>query len=291
MLLPLSLVWAIEPMAFQVLLQQIRAVMPRLDVSAGPTEDAERSGLPITKVGSTAMITLKGPMIKEASWLSQYFGIASTRGVQQAIQSALADDDVEKILLYTDSPGGSVDGLAELGDTIAEAVKVKDVIAQVSGMVASAAYYAISQATEIRAGRMDLVGSIGTRMMFYDFSKAYEDAGIEAVPIDTGEFKSAGVMGAAITEAQRKEFQRIVDGYFTDFKAMVINGRGIAAKQLDSYADGRMFFAKEAVEMGLIDKISTIENTIHELRQNARPKGRSTQAARALVEQQAALLT
>jgi len=286
MLLPLSSVWAIEPMAFQALLQQIQAVMPRIDVSAGFTEDAERSGLPITKTGSIALISLKGPMVKEANWLTSYFGMASTRATQLAVRAAVADEDVETIIVHAGTPGGSVDGLAELGDEIAEAVKVKPVIAQVDGMVASAGFYAISQATEIRAGRMDLIGSIGTRMMFYDYSKAFEIAGIKAVPIDTGEFKSAGVMGAEITEGQRKEFQRIVDGYFDDFKAMVINGRGIATNQLDEYADGRMFFAQESVAMGLIDKISTLENTIYELRQSAKPRGRSSQAARALVTHQ-----
>lgn len=254
----------------------MRAFMNNLSIVQGPAEDAEREGLPVKVIGNTSVISVSGPMIKGDGWLARWFGLASTTETTMAVKSALADKDIENIVLLMDTPGGSVSALAELGDTVREAAQQKNVIAQVDGMTASAGYYVASQANKIYANRMDMVGSIGTRLELYDFSEAFKKAGIEAVPIDTGEYKSAGMMGTKITDEQKADFQRIVDGYFEDFKATVMQGRGMDEKEFTAIADGRMFFASEAVDLGLIDGIQGIERTLSDLQ----PSGRSTQSAR-----------
>lgn len=258
-----SCVWAMESSAFH----QFRADMTRFRPpsplpSQGPADDAGLRGLPIQKVGRTAIVSLTGPILKSPPrWLAAY-GIVGTRQVQAALQSAIADKGVESIVLRVDSPGGSVDGLAEFGDFVLAARQVKPVIAQVDGMAASAAYYVASQATKIYAGRMDLIGSIGTRLMLYDFSRAFEKEGVRAIPIDTGKYKSAGAMGTEITKEQQADFQRLVDAYFNDFVSTIVRGRGMAESQVRKVADGRVFTAAEALELGLIDGIQTIENTL-----------------------------
>ncbi len=264
----LSHVWAMEPTRFHVwkgFLQDV--ILPQ--VMQGPVEDAARQGMPIESIGNTAIINLKGVIVRNAGVYGQYFGLASTDHVARAMKMALADDSIEQIVLFIGSPGGSVDGLAECGDIIAEVNRVKPITAQVSGMMASAALYLGSQATSIYAGRMDLVGSIGTKMMLYDYSEFFEKKGVKAIPVDTGEHKSAGAYGTKITEAQIAQFQRIVDGYNEDFLTMVQNGRRMNRKELDTLADGRVFFASEAVENGLIDGIRTFDETMAELKPKA----------------------
>jgi ClpP class serine protease len=170
-------------------------------IEQGPAMDAGRDGLPIRVDEGVAIIPLMGPMMRRAGPIAARYGIAGTDGVRLAIESAVADDDVDQILLRIDSPGGSVSGLDQLGDAISAAKK--PVTALVDGMAASAAYYVASQADRIVLGRNDLVGSIGTRMMLYDFSRQFENDGVEAVPIDTGKHKSAGALGTKITDEQR----------------------------------------------------------------------------------------
>ena len=234
-------------------------------ISAGPVDDATRAGLPVKREGSTAIISMKGPMIKDAGIWS-YFGFAGSRDTAQALESAAADKDIESILWVVDSPGGSVDGLIELADTVKAVNAVKPITVQVDGMMASAAVYVTAGASRIYAGRRDLVGSIGTRMMLYDFSEMFKSEGIKAIPIDTGEHKSAGAMGTEITEEQQAEFQRIVDGYFADFKEQLVSGRGLTDETFDKLADGRVFFAnEEPMEYGLIDGIQSIQQTINQM--------------------------
>jgi len=224
-------------------------------IKAGPVDDAARSGLDIKKIGSTALVEMRGPMLKEAGWLSAW-GFAGTVETEQALLAAANDNEIESILWVIDSAGGSVDGLDSLYKTAKSIGKEKEITVQVDGMLASAALYVASAANKIYANRRDLIGSIGARMMIYDYSAAFENAGIKAIPIDTGEFKSAGAMGTEITKEQQADFQRVVDGYFADFVLAVTEGRPISKKDFDSLADGRIFFADEQpIETGLIDGI------------------------------------
>lgn len=270
--------WAIHPQAADDTAAKLTAYAHYLQshgVTDGPAEEGQRDGLPIRVSNGVAVIPVMGPMIRRAGPIARIFGITGTDSVRLAVETAIADEDINNILLRVDSPGGSVSGLDQLGDVLNGAEK--PVIAQVEGLAASAAYYVASQANRIMVGRGDLVGSIGTRIMLYDFSKMFENEGIEPVPIDTGEFKSAGALGTEITERQREDFQRIVDFYFDDFVSVVARGRGMTEDAVREVGDGRMFTPREAIDSGLVDGISTLERTLFELRGS----GRKTQTARA----------
>ena len=225
---------------------------------------ADRDRLFVNSEG-VGLIKIRGVMDKFEGWNTSYLG--SVVRARQAVLSALNDKDVSALMLVLDTPGGSVDGLSELGDAVYKARQSKMVVAQVDGMAASAGYYVASQADKIYAHRMDMVGSIGTRMMLYDFHKMFEKEGVEAVPIDTGKFKSAGAEGTEITKEQRADFQRIVDTYYQDFLNMISRGREMDVKNVKPLADGRVFIGQEAVDNGLIDGLQTFEETYAQIRQ------------------------
>jgi len=269
--------WAVEPVAFEAFLSgiqlQIRMQSP-VDLLAAATDDARRNGLPISREGSVAIIHMSGPMMKSTNAVYRWFGFASTTDQRAAFRAALADDEVDQIVWYVDSPGGTVDGTMELGEEVRKASMVKRVTVQSGGMIASAAYWAASQANAIHAGRMDLVGSIGVRMLVYDYSKLFENEGVRAVPIDTGQFKSAGAMGTPFTAEQEAYFQALVDDNFSEFRKAVQTGRKMADSQFEAVGDGRVFSAPASLELGLIDRIQGIDETISNFRQQAMRKAR-----------------
>lgn len=262
--LDLSLVWAIEPVTFEQLLSAPLAARG----------DARAEGAtPRVDDGGVAIISIQGALTKNRSWFTDATGGYSTTEIRQAIESAAADDSVKSILLKIDSPGGTVDGTAGVADAVAAAKTQKRVVAQVSGMATSAAYWIASQADSIHAGRTDMVGSIGTRMMLYDFHRLYEAAGVEAVPIDTGKYKSAGAMGTEITKEQRDNFQTLVDSLNAEFLAGVSAGRSMPMDQLKAVADGSVFVAKDAKKAGLIDAVQDYSKTLADMRKGSgRPK-------------------
>ena len=273
-------VWSIHPPLVQQvfsLLHQYQSHMA--SIGAGPAEEAERDGWPITVIDGVAIIPIMGPLIRRAGPIAQFFGIAGTDQIRVAVQAAAGDENVSKILLRIDSPGGSVSGIEELGDAVTAAAQLKPVIAQVEGTAASAAYWVASAATEIYMGPGDLVGSIGARMAMYDYSAMYEEAGVKALPIDSGKFKSAGMPGTEITEEQQVDFQRVIDFYYQGFVKAVADGRNLSESDVREVGDGRMFTAPEALSAGLVDGVATFDKTLAGMKQA--PKGRSTQAARA----------
>lgn len=249
-----SMVWAVEPHRFQAFLSSVY----RREAASGANA---ASGTSVPTGGGVAVIPIRGIILKDAGWLEAY-GAVSLRKVEDALLAASSDPGVSKIVMLIDSPGGSVDGLYGTAQIMRQVNKTKPIVAVVDGLAASAGYYLASQATEITAGKMDEVGSIGVRVLLYDFSKLFTDAGVRPVLIDTGEFKSIGAMGVPISEAQQAEVRKIVDAFFADFKASVRKGRSMTEPQVNKVADGRVFLGEEARELGLIDRVQSARDAV-----------------------------
>ena len=258
--------WAIAESSIDSLTALIRNIM-----KAGPIEEGSNRGLPVEKVGKVAVVKTEGPVIKYAGSL-QRWGLAGIRETQGALTAAANDSDVDQILWMMDTPGGTVDGLMELAETVARVNARKKITVQVDGMLASAGYFIAANASEIYAAPDDLIGSIGVRTALYDLSEMFKEMGVKAIPVDTGEHKSAGLRGTEITDSQIAEVQRIVDGYMNSFRQVVTQGRQMNRAQFDAVADGRVFFPRESIELGLIDGVRTANETLNTLVQSSRPQ-------------------
>jgi signal peptide peptidase SppA len=251
-----------EPGAhMQTILAAIRARETGKIEAAGV--ESSRASKEYRSFSGVAVVDINGPMLRGiGADVARWFGMTDTAVARNAVAAAASDGDADAIVLRVNSPGGSVDGLAELAETINAAKQKKPVVAFVDGMAASAAYYAASAANGIYANRMDLIGSIGTRMTVYDYSEAFARNGVKVHALATGEHKAAGEYGTEVTDSQLAEFQRIVDGYFDDFAAQVKRGRSMTDEKFNAVADGRVFFAPDAQRRGLVDGISTFSEVI-----------------------------
>ncbi len=204
-----------------------------------------------------AVLDLVGPLSKYPSLISWLFGGTVMSDATSQIRAAAVDDRIAAIYLYVDSPGGTAAGVDELAQAIFEARQVKPVIAYVSDLAASGAYWAVSQATKIYANQAAFIGSIGVYTVLYDVSKLFEADGIRANVVKAGQYKAIGVPGAEITVDQLAEMQRTVDAIHRNFIAGVARGRMLPPDQVRGLADGRVHVASEAVRLGLIDAIDT----------------------------------
>ena len=246
--------------------------------SAGLVQDAERSGLPVTGRDNIAIVSLRGIMLKSYPYASSY--VASSAHVRAAIKAARLDESIDHIVIMSDTPGGDVRGMHELGDEITASAQSKNVVVQIEGTLASAGYHVAVGASAIYAShRMNSVGSIGVRTALWDSAEMYENAGIKVIKVDTGEHKSTGLEGVPITEPQVAEVQRVVDQLYSEFLSVIIAGRGITEKELKPLADGRSWFAYEAEGFGLIDAIQPLETTLASLTARKQSGGMTRAAA------------
>jgi len=232
------------------------------------------------KQDNIAIIDISGLMMRNPGIFEQVFmGATDTNAILAAVNAAGSDSGVDKVLLNISSPGGAVAGTSELGDAVAAVNAVKPVTAYTPDICASAAYWVASQAGKIYANPSAIVGSIGVRMALYDTSKAYEQAGIKAIPIDSGKFKSAGSPGTEITEEQIQMFQDIVTEHFARFASAVKTGRGMSDNKFVAVADAQILSADKAKSAGLIDGVSTIAEVMKGLLR--KQAGRNTSVNRA----------
>ena len=267
--MPYNLIWSCLPNA----LAEYRSIA----ITQGPVDDAERAGISVKKIGQSAFIRIQGLLMQSAPRWATLGGYASSyRDMKSAVAAAIADGEIDQIVLFINSPGGSVSGVDETALVIRTAAEQKPVIAQVEGQMASAAYYLGSQATEIRAGRGDLIGSIGTRLVLWDTSKMFEEAGIDVRVFDTGPYKTAGEPGTKITEDQADYFQSVVDAYQAQFKETVMAGRQFTENEFETVSDGRMWLAEESQQLGLVDTIRTADQTLADAAAGASVSRRKT---------------
>lgn len=260
--------WAIEPAFFTHTVAAIRAGMLRpRELAAwddeGPVPEPERAPpapkkpYAVTPAG-IAVIPLQGSMMK--GWSK--FAEVNTQEVRRVVRAAAADEAVRGILLHVDSPGGAVSGTQELADEIWAARQKKPVEAHVDDTCASAAYWVAAQAERLSVNAMGRVGSIGIYAVLEDTSKAADMAGVKVHVISTGELKGAYVEGAPIPEALLAEVQSYVDTCNEAFLGAIERGRGtkgLAGKPLRELADGRMFVSSDALKLGLVDAVESLE--------------------------------
>lgn len=181
------------------------------------------------------------------------------------IDYLMYDDNNKGILLYVDSPGGSVYEADELYLKLMEYKEMTDrpIWNYMSHYAASGGYYISMSADQIYANRNTVTGSIGVIMSGYDMTGLYEKLGIRYVSITSGVNKDS----SKLTDEQIAIYQSQVDEAYEQFVGIVADGRNMSVDEVKKLADGRTYTANQAMENGLIDEISSYEDMRGEMSQ------------------------
>lgn len=260
--------WCIEPSSGLSLWRQLQKETVSVHVAAFATAQAKESSKetkesrqpkPYRMSGSKAILTLSGTLMKAPSSFSD---ATSTVYFRRKLSQAANDPDVSEIVLAIDSPGGTAAGTNDAAEAVRAAAQKKPVLAYCEDMACSAAYWIASQASRIVANPTALVGSIGTLLVVYDYSRLAANEGIEPIVFSTSGIKGAGVPGTKVTEEQKAHFQRIVDDLNSHFLAAVQAGRRMSDAQLAAAATADVWVGQAAVTMGLVDEIASFDTVL-----------------------------
>jgi len=220
---------------------------------------------------SVAVVPVMGVISHRANMLTEFSGGTSTEILAQDIRQLASDGSIETIVLDIDSEGGNVEGVPELWKTIYEARQKKTVVAVANAMAASAAYHIGSAATEFVATPSGSVGSIGVFHVHADESKAIEEAGIKLTITKAG--KTEGNPFEPLADEGKDFIQSRVDEAYSTFVRDVAKGRGVPVGDVrNGYGEGRLLGAKEALDLGMIDRIATLDETIGRYASTARKR-------------------
>lgn len=218
--------------------------------------------------GAVAVVPIRGVIAHRMNAMEQSSGGTSAEGVAQMLRAVMADAQVGTVVLDIDSPGGTVTGMTELAGEIFQmrGRGTKQIVAQVNGMAASAAYWLASQADEIVSIPSGLTGSIGVFTAHEDMSKALAKEGIDVTLISAGKYKVEGNPFEPLSEEAKAVLQGRVDAAYATFTKDVARGRGVSVADIrNGYGQGRALTAPDALKAGLIDGIATMDGTISRL--------------------------
>lgn len=285
--------WAIDPEKLHTLLAVLafRAAGHEFTPADIQARIGDAGSASASTRGAVAVIPIRGVIAHRMGAMDDTSGGTSAEKIGAMIDAVAADPGVGTILYDIDSPGGTVPGIAELASKMFGLRGQVTQIAQVNSLAASAAYWLASQCDEIVSLPSGTAGSIGVYTAHEDLSQALEKEGINITLVSAGKFKVEGNPFEPLTDDAKAVLQARVDEAYAGFVKDVARGRGVSQTAVrDGYGQGRAIGATDALKVGLIDRIGTMDETIGRLvgKMPARAGMRAEEAAGELVAAKAA---
>jgi protease-4 len=228
----------------------------------------------LSKKPKVAVIYANGAIVTGKGGSSFMGGseVGSTTMVE-AIRKADAEPTVKAIVLRVDSGGGS----ALASDLIWKALKdcKKPVVASMGDVAGSGGYYICCSAKKIYCEPGTITGSIGVIGGKIVYGPALEKFGVTSDTVSRG--KNSGVMSAntKFSDDERRVMLKYMQEIYDVFLDRALEGRHLAGKkemsrdQLKKLAGGRIYTGRQALKLGLVDELGTLEDAITHAKQLA----------------------
>ncbi|MGV3560760.1 S49 family peptidase [Larkinella arboricola] len=209
--------------------------------------------------GSVAVIPIEGTMARVG-----FCGMGGNEETARILELAAAHPKIKSVILKMNTPGGTVDSTRMLADVVASFPKKVRVW---TPFCASAGYYVASQADEIwlEDQTVSQVGSIGVLMVYVDQAEALKKEGTKiTIYRADGSEKKAQVNGIEpITPEQEAEIKASLNACRSEFLGYVRRGRAGKLTSEEAFT-GEMFGPKRALELGLVDRIGSLQACINQ---------------------------
>lgn len=214
---------------------------------------------------SIVVVDIIGPVLKYGDWCT--YGTVEYNDLFIRLANS---DRVSGIICNMDTPGGQAAGTATLAQTIKDVSKIKPAICICQdGIIASAGMWLASAFQEIYVTQnTDMIGSIGAYTTIYDFTKYFEDAGIILHDIYAPQSTEKNLDYKQALEGNYNLIEEELKYLVQEFIKTVKTNRG--ARLNLSVADpfkGKMFFAQDAIQVGLIDGIKPMAGVVKRMEQ------------------------
>src|SRR6202163_2527144 len=165
--------------------------------------------------------------------------IFSPKQIVPQLKKFADDDSVKAIIIHVNSPGG---GAAASEEIYREVKRIRDekkkhIVAAISTVGASGAYYVSSGCNKIYADNGSIVGSIGVIMEWVNYGDLLRWAKLKQEILSVGEFKDTGDPTRELTPAERAYLQSLADNMYLQFVRAVAEGRGAKVEDIKAIAN------------------------------------------------------
>ena len=189
---------------------------------------------------------------------------SQVEGLREEVSAVLAAAKVnDEIVVRIDSPGGVVNGY---GFAAAQLERIRQagltLTICIDQVAASCGYIMSAVGHKIISAPFAIVGSIGVIGQVPNIHDLLEKNGINVEMHTSGEFKRTLTTMGKNTEEGREKFKQDLENIHELFKKHILVYR--PSLDMQKVGTGEYWFGKDALELGLVDKIQTYDDYIIE---------------------------
>ena len=246
----------------------------------------DKDGLTFKQITFDKYLSHIRPALMESTWHDNKIGVIVASGiimdgeqpagriggdtVADLIVRAREDDQVKALVVRIDSGGGS----ATASEVISREIELtrqagKPVFVSMGSMAASGGYWIAAPADQIWASPTTITGSIGVWGAFPTFEKSLKSLGITSDGVGTTKLADAFDPSRPLNDLIAETMGQVIEQNYRRFIQRVADGRNMPVEAVEKIAQGRIWAGTTAKELGLVDEIGSLQNTIDAVAQMA----------------------
>ncbi len=207
---------------------------------------------------SVGVMPISGPIMKYNGDCGEPGMIQRSAWLGQMERQA----NIGSVVLLMDTPGGEARATEGFATSIQK--MSKPVLSFTDGMTASAGMFYSSASDEVwLSGQSDEMGSIGSYIMLADFAGYFEKQGLKIHEIYAPQSVDKNREYRDALKGDYGPMEDYLKSHVDSFISFVSQTRGDKAKaNQKAWSSGKMFPAKEAINIGLADRIGSFEQAV-----------------------------
>ena len=191
------------------------------------------------------------------------FNTAGSGGIVKNINKARDDKNVQGIILRVNSPGGDVYASSMITNALEEFQSTgRPVITSMGDIAASGGVWVTTTSEEIWAEETTLTGSIGVYSIIQDISPLEKWAGFNNDGVSMTKAGDIYDLSRGMNENISKQFRENTENIYKNFVTKVANNRNLDFSEVLDFAGGRIWRGDTALELGLVDKLGSLDDAI-----------------------------
>jgi protease-4 len=223
---------------------------------------------------AVAIVHVEGPILAGSADPGMFpfgtQGIAYSTPIRKALDEAAKEESIKAVVLRVNSPGGSAVGSEVILQATKRLKEEKPIVVSMGDVAGSGGYYVACGADTIYADPSTITASIGVVAGKLVTTDMWNKIGINWKSYDRGE--SSGILSGdeRFSARERETLQSWMNEVYVTFKGHVTTIRGDRLKKdIEDLAGGRVYTGRQALELGLVDKLGGLDDAIHDVAQQA----------------------
>ena len=180
----------------------------------------------------------------------------------KTIEELRKHKSIKAVVMQVDSPGGSGYASDVIWTKLNELDEEKPLVVCMGSVAGSGGYYIALPGRLIFARPTTLTGSIGVLGVFRSAWSLLNRLDYELLPMKRGDKSLLGMGHRTLTKDEHALFQDYILRFYDVFIDRVARSRKMPAEEVRKIAEGRIYTGRQALEIGLIDRLGGLDDAI-----------------------------